>query len=252
MVALEQDSFVGEDAMPKLSYGYLKIAAMGAAVMASVSMGSLAASAADVVTAEPIDQWSGLYLGGQVGYLQGNVSNLEFCLDDGFCPPDDGFNADANPDGVTAGGYLGYNFRFDSLLLGVEGDINWDNAKDSTVICCISNLESELTWDASIRARLGLIIDESALLYITGGPSWIHEKINVFGSSDSQTPMGWQLGVGGEFFVTRHLSTKLEYLHAWYGSDKFDGDCGQIGCSIKADLETDVVRAGIAYHFNGN
>ena len=108
-----------------------------------------------------------------------------------------------------------------------------------------------------------MIIDESALLYITGGPSWIHAKVSIgpnsafgenFGgdaSAEDQTLFGWQLGVGGEYFVTRHLSTKLEYLHGWYGSEKWLDGCDG-SCFLKGDLETDVVRAGIAYHFNGN
>jgi outer membrane immunogenic protein len=245
--------------MTALSTHLIKTAVIGAALMASVSLASMASRAADLEGPGPVsDPWTGFYIGAQVGYLQGIIDDRNFCFDDGFCATDDGYSfKDLNPDGVTVGGYAGYNFRMDNLLLGLEGDINWDTAKDSNFECCFfadDVVDVELNWHASIRARLGMIVDESALFYITGGPSWISEEVSIgsesyFGdSSDSTTNFGWQLGAGAEYFVTDHLSTKLEYLHGWYGDEKFlHSACGF--CFLENDLETNIVRAGVAYHF---
>ena len=116
-----------------------------------------------------------------------------------------------------------------------------------------------LNWDASIRARLGVIVDERALLYVTGGPSWINAKLdpNICGAvpsgvscGDESTEFGWQLGAGAEYMITEHLSMKAEYVHGWYG----DADLDVVSNNgnkfyVKQDLQTNLVRAGIAYHF---
>jgi outer membrane immunogenic protein len=257
----------------KMKFLIEKPVALLAGLLATVAVGSLPAQAADV--AAPIDLWSGFYLGAQAGYLQGTGSDRDYCFksqggeercfsDD----PDDGFDVgDSTADGVTVGGYGGFNYRMDSFLLGVEGDFNWDNAQGSDSLIMLDifgSTDMSLKWDASIRARLGMIVDERALLYVTGGPSWINVDLDfpacdsiARGANpncgDSNTEFGWQLGAGVEYFVTDSLSIKAEYLHGWYG----DADLNiiseeEVGAlSVKQDLQTDVVRAGVAFHFGG-
>lgn len=111
---------------------------------------------------------------------------------------------------------------------------------------------------------------ERALIYVTGGPSWLSMDIGsdlcgyfrseYAGSSvdcgDSGTEFGWQLGAGAEFLLTDHLSLKAEYLHGWYGDQDLNlvtvtegGD--DLEYRFKQTLQTNVVRAGMAYHFGG-
>ena len=226
-----------------------------------------AAHAADIPAPAP-DLWSGFYLGAQAGYLQGTGSNSELCAEANVpgpttrCLSDGGLGApsgydigNTNSDGVT-------------VVLGLEGDFNWDNADGNNSILGEVNYDTSLTWDASVRARLGFVVDERALLYVTGGPSWINAKIdsNICGlirseipgastsCGDSSTEFGWQLGAGAEYAITDHLSIKAEYLHGWYGNADLDlvqasQGSESIKYSLKQDLQTNVVRAGIAYHF---
>ena len=56
--------------------------------------------------------------------------------------------------------------------------------------------------------------------------------------------------------MTDHLSLKAEYLHGWYGDAdldlakaSFEGE--SIKYQLKQNLQTDVVRVGVAYHFGG-
>ena len=54
--------------------------------------------------------------------------------------------------------------------------------------------------------------------------------------------------------MTEHLSIKAEYLHGWYGDADLDlaklSEGGQyIKYQLKQDLQTNVVRVGVAYHF---
>ena len=206
--------------------------------------------------------------------MQGTGSDSDLCFSvsglgsECFSDADDGFDvSDNNMNGVTVGGYVGYNYRIDSVVVGLEGDGNWDNASGNSSIFGALNYDTGINWDFSVRARLGFVVDERALLYVTGGPSWVNTDIdsnldvivadatNVTGSDDS-TEFGWVLGAGAEYAITEHLSMKAEYLHGWYGDADLDllkwtdgGDT--LKYVIKQNLQTNVVRVGLAYHFGG-
>jgi outer membrane immunogenic protein len=240
-----------------------------AGLLLSASTGAMAAD----VEVTP-DLWSGFYLGAQAGYMQGTGSDSDLCFSDTgvgsgcFSDADDGFDiSDNNMDGVTVGGYVGYNYRIDQVVLGLEGDANWDNANGSSSVLGSLNYDTGINWDFSVRARLGLVVDERALLYVTGGPSWVNTDVDTnlgigvadvanFKSGDESTEFGWVLGAGAEYAITEHLSMKAEYLHGWYGDadlDLFEFSDGVDNTKyvLKQNLQTNVVRVGLAYHFGG-
>ncbi len=240
---------------------------LAAGLLLSVSASAISAQAADM-PAPAADPWSGFYLGAQAGYLQGTGSNTDVCESfggDHLCiGADDGFDfGDNNVDGATAGGYLGFNYRMDAVVMGLEGDFNWDNAEGNGGNAFLGEFDynMSLNWDASIRARLGIVVDERALLYVTGGPSWLNAELNSsfcgliagVNCGDQSTEFGWQIGAGAEYMITDHLSMKAEYVHGWYGDT--DLNIASLGGGdnlyAKQDLQTNVVRAGIAYHFGG-
>lgn len=250
-----------------------RLSTLAAGLLLSVSAGAMTAQAADVEVAAT-DLWTGFYLGAQVGYHQSSGSDTDLCLSvtgEGsgcFSDADDGFDlGDFSSGGVTAGGYLGYNYRIDSFVMGLEGEFNWDNADGNNSVLGQLDINTSSNWDAAIRARLGVVVDERALLYVTAGPSWLNTEIDTnlglavaavpnYSSGDSSTEFGWVLGAGAEFFMTEHLSLKAEYLHGWYGDVNLDllkatDGVDTLKYYTKQDLQTNVVRAGVAYHFGG-
>lgn len=222
-----------------------------------------------------VDRWTGFYIGAHAGYLQSSgdpdicVSVTGLGRDCTGLPSDFGLGDGA--DGITAGGYLGYNHRIDRFVLGIEGDVDWLTAEDdgTTGPDDVDNpfgpQALSLNWDASVRLRMGAIVGEDTLLYVTGGPSWIAMELdNNFCSlirgeeniscGDSATAFGWQLGGGAEYFVTDRLSVKAEYLHGWYGETDLNVFTFREGGSrmtyeARQSLQTNVVRAGFAWHF---
>ena len=152
-------------------------------------------------------------------------------------------------------------------LVLLEGDANGDNAKGSSSVLGSLNYDTGINWGFSVRARLGLVVDERALLYVTGGPSWVNTNVDTnlgigvadvanFKSGDESTEFGWVLGAGAGYAITEHLSMKAEYLHGWYGDanlDLFEVDNGVNTTKyvLKQNLQTNVVRVGLAYHFGG-
>ena len=252
---------------------FRQFSAITAGLFLSVSAGAMSAQAADIA-APAADLWTGFYLGAQAGYMQGTGSDTDLCLtfsgerSECFSNTDDGFDlSDNNMDGVTVGGYLGYNYRIDQVVLGLEGDVNWDNANGSNSLLGELNFDTGANWDISLRARLGLVVDERALLYVTGGPSWLNTDLDSnlnrialrapdVSTGDDSTEFGWVLGAGAEYAITEHLSMKAEYLHGWYGGADLDilrasDGVNSAKYTLKQDLQTNVVRAGLAYHFGG-
>jgi outer membrane immunogenic protein len=253
-----------------------RLSARAAALALALLSATPAGWAADAA-APGSDLWTGVYFGAQAGYLQGDgepdicVSVTGLGRDCSGLPSD--FGLGGNAEGVTVGGYVGYNHRIDQVVLGIEGDFNWDSASNNGVgdPVDVDNpfgpQSTSLNWDASVRARLGMVFGERAMVYVTGGPSWIEAELDngycatIRGETniscgETSTAFGWQLGAGAEYFITDHLSMKAEYLHGWYGNVDLnvftiaDAD-GELKYEARQDLQTNVVRAGVAWHFGG-
>ncbi len=88
-------------------------------------------------------RWSGFYVGGQVGYSDvladfGNSTQVpvayalsELTLENEFSVSQWPILGKASKDGITYGGFSGYNTQWQDLILGVEG--NYNHASFSTV-----------------------------------------------------------------------------------------------------------------------
>ena len=253
----------------------LRSAAVSALLAVTLHVAAQPALSADLAAA-PADPWTGFYIGAQAGYLDG-AGDPEICAtvaglgrDCTGRPSDFGIGND-NPSGGTVGGYLGFNYRINDIVLGIEGDVNWVDANDSGVNGS-GDLESvfgpqdvSLDWNASARARIGVVVGERAMLYATGGPSWVNVELKNdyckqiegepgISCGDESTEMGWQLGAGAEFLITDHVSFKAEYLHGWYGETdlnvfSFNDGVDDVRFSSRQNLQTNVFRAGVAWHF---
>ena len=115
-------------------------------------------------------------------------------------------SANEETSGFVGGGQLGYNFQFNRLVLGVEGDISFTDWHETDAF-------------GTVRGRLGYAW-ERVLPYVTAG----------LAIADSET--GWTAGGGVELAFSDNVSLRGEYLH-------FD----------VADIEGDIVRAGINFRF---
>ena len=126
--------------------------------VAVLALGISAASAADIqrrvyapvakapVYVEPIYNWSGLYIGINGGYGWGNTDvNGPFAAGSGH---------DIN--GGLVGGTLGYNWQFNQLVFGIEGDLDWMNIK-GTGLCGggVTTCTTDGRWLGTVRGRLG-------------------------------------------------------------------------------------------------
>ena len=124
--------------------------------------------------------WSGFYLGGHAGYRWANADfsgpgyDLFGLAPFTFPPRSEGYRLS----GGIIGAHAGYNFMVTpTILAGLEGDWTWGSSHDNAaavnyIVCQLRRLsfasEAKLTWQATIRGRLG-VVNGPWLFYGTGG-----------------------------------------------------------------------------------
>lgn len=285
---------------------------MNKLIVSGVALAALIAGpamAADMQVKAPqvVDSWTGFYAGVSLGGRLSDSNWSTTCLSPGApgaagCPlnlaAQNGlrFPTD-NPSGFSSAtfrpaGYLGYNWQIGTWVVGAEGDFAW--GKSSNSMKGIPGAENLIvtaspggdtasvreTWDASLRARVGVLVGSNVLLYATGGASWIHMEVEAYcgtarpigwcagpaggvsnlnkTSSESATRVGWTLGGGAEAMLWSNWLTRIEYRYADYGTFGYTlfpgaGACG-VGCdtiSAETRLRTHTVLVGFAYKFGG-
>ena len=180
--------------------------------------------------------WSGLYVGLNGGYMWGKA---KWSGGAG--------TFDVSPDGFIGGGTLGYNFQAGAWVFGLEGDIDYVNAKDSAIAAICAGCSVENTWLATLRGRVGYAFGQW-LPYLTAGGAWGNAKVQTAGGSVSDTKGGWTAGGGVEYGFGQ-WSAKLEYLYVDLGA----ATCGAAACVLpanaKVDFTANILRAGLNYRF---
>ncbi len=177
--------------------------------------------------------WAGPYVGAQIGYGWGETRGKI-----------KGSRRGIDTDGVIGGLYGGYNAQLTpNFVLGGEADISWSDISGDRSIGG-RKYEARTDWQGTIRARAGAAFDR-ILVYGTGGVAFAGNNMKKQArGSEGQTHVGWTLGAGVEGAITENIVARGEYLYAGYGKQ----DYNKINAK-GVDLNTSVVRAGVAYKF---
>lgn len=199
--------------------------------------------------AGPGFDWNGPYVGGNIGLaiLDGNIGGFDFLtsVDTGM-----------NDTGVTFGGQLGWNFRNGDFVFGVEGDINYLDLDDRISFAggkATVGVRADYDWFATIRGRAGMLVDESVLIYATGGVAFIDSDLKVtngaFSATDSDILTGWTAGGGVEWAFSDSISAKIEYLYADFGKRSLTVAGAIAPVTGFAEPEIHIVRLGVNWDF---
>jgi len=179
-------------------------------------------SAATLLSASTVYSWSGFYVGAQIGGAAFGGELSEW----------DGSDNVTSWNSVLAGVHVGYDHQFGNIVMGVEGDVNARFGSAEGYIEANSipyGWRSATKWDGSLRARLGFLLSDSALLYATGGVAFGNMKFdnpvnptsaewtdaNLYGG----TRVGWTAGVGIQYALSANWSLRGEYRYADYGKE---------------------------------
>lgn len=191
----------------------------------------------------PLFTWTGLYLGGQIGYAWGTdtVTVIPF-----------GFGTDFTPNGIVGGGHIGYNLQLGQFVAGVEGDIEGTGISRSFSPGGVI-YDTSVSAQGSIRARLGLAFDQ-VLVYATGGVEIAGFDTTVTAittDQSSQTRAGWTLGGGIEYAVTPNWSIRAEYRYADFGDfTQQTPFIFGLASTVNHHETENAIRAGFSYKFD--
>jgi outer membrane immunogenic protein len=146
----------------------------------------------------PAVSWGGVYIGVNGGYSLGTTTTV-------------GGSGGLSTNGFVAGGTFGGNFQIGMLVIGGEGDFDWDNIKGTPSPAVCPGCAETSNWLATVRGRVGVAWDR-LLVYGTGGGAFQNLKFSTCCSSAVTNPMGWTAGGGIEFAISPNWSVKAEYL----------------------------------------
>jgi outer membrane immunogenic protein len=220
-------------------------------MLASVLCGVPLATAADLPAAAPVYKappvvaaydWTGFYVGGNVGYSWGGTdSTVTPAFFGGTFPH---FNT-LRLDGVVGGAQIGYNWQVSpSWVFGLEAD--WQGASERATQSYSdpfllgfaggtinTSVNTQIAWFGTARGRIGYAWDR-VMIYGTGGVAYGDVKLNGAGVesgnglggpfngtapfSASRVNVGWTAGAGIEGALARNWTWKVEYLYVDLGS----------------------------------
>ena len=89
------------------------------------------------VFAEPLFNWTGFYVGGNVGYSFGRSSDTS-TLTGSTGAALFGSAGTSNLTGVIGGAQIGYNWQIRNFVVGIEADIQGSNEKGQRIFTCSS------------------------------------------------------------------------------------------------------------------
>jgi outer membrane immunogenic protein len=236
------------------------------------------------VYVDPVYDWTGFYVGGNVGYSWGRSSDTSTITNTAgtilFTSAD---KTDLN--GIVGGGQFGYNWQMQNWVFGLEADIQGTDEKGTRNFTCPQStctptfgqiavfpgppvpvaLSQKIDWFGTVRGRIGVLAAPKVLLYATGGLAYGEvDSSAVVGaagtpfSTVSSTNVGWTLGAGIEGAIGGNWTARLEYLYLDLGrvNGSFLTTIGGLGGGVLSSnyssrITDNILRVGINYKFSG-
>jgi outer membrane immunogenic protein len=231
------------------------------------------------VYVEPVFNWTGFYLGGNLGYSWGRSSDSS-ALTNGAGTILFASTGKTDLNGIVGGGQIGYNWQMQGWVWGLEADIQGTDEKGSRAFICpaaaclppaalapaggiAAALNQKIDWFGTVRARGGVLVTPMVLLYATGGLAYgevaTNETVGALSTafSTNSTNVGWTVGAGVEGVIGGNWTARLEYLYVDLGhaSGSFLTTIGALGggaisSSYNSHITDNIVRVGINYKFD--
>ncbi|WP_332691414.1 outer membrane protein [Bosea sp. (in: a-proteobacteria)] len=270
-----------------------------AVAAAAAVLGAGAAMSADLPSRKyappppvaPVFSWTGFYVGANAGYSWNQShTRYDYALADredfaqfnalGLVPMSLGSDAD----GFLGGGQIGYNYQIGRVVVGVEADLQYLDARQSSWQAATLNnafssatitttAQASVDWLGTLRLRAGYEVFDRTLVYATGGLAYGRTKnrttitstgfdddgpfLGAWSGSKHDNRVGWALGAGVEYAITNNLTLKGEYLYYDLGRTRYvvagnsnDPDDEFLGANARRKTHGHVVRAGLNWKFS--
>jgi outer membrane immunogenic protein len=294
--------------MKKLATAIAAIALMGTPAFAADLARKMPVKASPAAP-PPIYNWTGFYVGGNIGYswgkASGDVSDPNLAALAVFATPvvsiPTSLAQSVKPRGVIGGAQIGYNYQINpNWVVGLEGDLQLSDEHDGNTqtisstgsrtdtlpgagtvtltetVTTNTTFEGKISWFDTIRARAGILITPTTLLYGTGGFAFGGVKLSGsatvsdigtacptgagcitvsnsggFAFTQTKTKTGWTLGGGVEGILWGNWTWKAEYLYLDLGSESGSATDNSGGIvSWNAKFTDNIARVGLNYQFH--
>lgn len=248
------------------------------AAAAILAVSAISANAADLpartytkappMMADPIYNWSGFYFGGHAGY-----SDTDYRWNYTNPVPATIVPFGMNRDGGVYGGFVGAQYQWDRIVLGIEYSYNEHDRRNASNVGCGPNPTlAAVTCNVNARStqtlggKLGWAGWNNWLVYASGGYAQTRISTNVFVTatgtpfdfSARRTHDGAYAGVGFDYALWKggfaDVIVGAEYQHIWLDS-RFHASSvdafavgGINGRNIRGD--EDLIRAKLSVKFN--
>ena len=246
--------------MQRTSFALLALAALGL-----VTSQALAADMARPVykapppPPAPIYNWTGCYIGVNLGGAWGNVDVTDVNTGATISPSNSGF---------AGGGQIGCDRQMGAWVIGIRNLIDGTSISNSQTFSdplFSGTVNSHLHWFDMLTARGGYLLQPNLLFYAQGGAAWTSWSVNVLNAAGAQVAevsgnnrTGWTVGGGVEWMFVPHWSVFLEYNYMNFGTSTgnfaINGFTPQglpvttpVSVSAKANLQN--VLLGVNYKF---
>ena len=208
------------------------------------------AAPAPVVT--PAYNWTGFYVGGNLGGVWSDGSVTDSLT---------GISLGTNRTGWLGGFQAGANYQFGrNWVVGIEGTWDWTSLDATTGLVPVPGTATFLQgsantdWVATLAGRVGFAAN-NWLFYAKGGGGWVQNSASLMlqsaggvllaAANASNTNSGWLLGGGIEYGITPNWTVKVEYNHL----ELRDWTSTNAVRTFAFDRNLDMVTAGFNYKF---
>ncbi len=245
--------------MKRIFFGAAAVAALLATSAKAADLAPRLYTKAPVVAAVVYD-WTGFYIGGNVGYSWGrernngdltgtqtvvtSIGGVPFSTVTTPLAPLP-LTGRSNVNGFIGGGQAGYNWQRGTWLFGLEADFQGSDERGRGDVCTVAGCplgtsiftaNYKLDWFGTARGRVGFLPTDRVLLYATGGLAYgrFSGDAPLLPLNWNSTRAGWTVGAGVEAAIDHNWSVKLEYLYM---------DLGNVGGG--STTATTVTAAGV-------
>jgi outer membrane immunogenic protein len=207
--------------------------------------------------------WTGYYVGGNLG---AGVGRMDFTV---TMP---GLTTSPSDEirGFVGGGQGGFNWQNGPLVAGIEADVQFSHQRNG-VTAFELRVTNDLDFFSTLRGRVGYAMDEW-LFYLTAGGGYASTQANLTttctppvvlppGPLCAATPPAggtfsgsnfspfWVAGVGVETQIWDRWTGRVEYLYLQSGS--ISNTFAVFGGTLAASrtVYDNVIRTGLNYHF---
>jgi outer membrane immunogenic protein len=235
-----------------------RILLSSAAIVALLSGASLAAAAdlprkaqpAPILAPMPVYNWTGCYIGGNLGAAWGRAELTDVGTGGGVSATNSGF---------AGGGQIGCDFQMGAFVIGIRNmldgtSLSGDGTFGSGVAAGYTG-HSDTSWFDMLTARAGYLVQPNWLLYGQGGFAWMRSNQWINNPAGTQVAQfgnnatGWTVGLGTEYMFAPHWSVFVEYNYLNFGTSTANFNVGATLVTVDAKRDAQNLLIGVNYKF---